>query len=75
MQKLQVLTLPGFILYFGAALYFHISIRIFCTLFINLVFDGLFQSIYFRMLCSKHSITFEKNVPTGMLISHPWDSG
>ena len=39
--------------------FFHISIRIFCTLFICLVFDGLLQLIYFRMCCSKHSITFE----------------
>ena len=52
-------TLPGHILYFLTALFFHISIRIFCTLFICLVFDGLLQLIYFRMFCSKHSITFE----------------
>ena len=58
-QKLQVLTLPGYVLYFLTALYFHISIRIFCNLFICLVFDGLLQSIYFRMFCSKHSITFD----------------
>ena len=38
---------------------FHISIRIFCILFICLVFDGLLQLIYFRMFCSKHSITFQ----------------
>ena len=58
-QKLQGLTLPGYILYFLTALYFHISIRIFCNLFICLVFDGLLQSICFRMFCSKHSIFFE----------------
>ena len=58
-KKLQVLTLPGYVLYFLTALYFHISIRIFCNLFICLVFDGLLQSICFRMFCSKHSITFE----------------
>ena len=58
-QKLQVLTLPGYVLYFLTALYFHISIRIFCNLFICLVFDGLLQSICFRMFCSKHSITFD----------------
>ena len=46
-------------IYFLTALYFHISIPVFCTLFICLVFDGLLQSIYFRMFCSKHSITFE----------------
>ena len=46
-------------LYFLTALYFHISVRIFCNLFICLVFDGLLQSIYFRMFCSKHSITFD----------------
>ena len=40
-------------------MYFHISIQIFCNLFICLVFDGLLQSIYFRMFCSKHSITFD----------------
>ena len=37
----------------------HISIGIFCNLFICLVFDGLLQSICFRMVCSKHSITFD----------------
>ena len=58
-KKLQVLTLPGYVLYFLTALYFHISIRIFCNLFICLVFDGLLQSICFRMFCSKHSITFD----------------
>ena len=58
-QKLQVLTLPGYVLYFLTALYFHISIRIICNLFICLVFDGLLQSICFRMFCSKHSITFD----------------
>ena len=46
-------------MYFLAALYFHISVRIFCNLFICFVFYGLFQSIYFRMFCSKHSITFD----------------
>ena len=51
-KKWQVLT-------FLTALYFHISIRIFCNLFICLVFDGLLQSICFRMYCSKHSITFD----------------
>ena len=40
-QKLQVLTLPGYVLYFLTALYFHISIRIFCNLIICLVFDAL----------------------------------
>ena len=34
-------------------------VRIFCTLFICFAFDGLLQSICFRMFCSKHSITFE----------------
>ena len=58
-QKLQVLTFPGYVLHFLTALYFHISIRIFCNLFICLVFDGLLQSIYFRMFSSKHSITFD----------------
>ena len=43
----------------SAALYFHISIWIFCILFICLVFDGLLLSIYSRMSCSKHSIAFE----------------
>ena len=52
-KKLQVLTSPGYVLYF------HISIRIFCNLLICLVFYSLFQSICFRMFCSKHSITFE----------------
>ena len=61
-KKLQVLTLPGYVLYFLTALYFHISIRIFCNLLICLVFDGLLQSIYFRMFCSKHSITFDTYV-------------
>ena len=58
-KTLQVLTLPGYVLYFLAALYFHISIGKFCNLFICLVFDGLLQSICFRMFCSKHSITFD----------------
>ena len=58
-KKLQVLTLPGYVLYFVTALYFHVSIRIFCNLFICLVFDGFLQSVCFRMFCSKHSITFE----------------
>ena len=56
---MQVLTLPGYVLYFLTALYFHILIQIFCNLFICLVFDGLLQSICFRMFCSKHSITFD----------------
>ena len=30
-----------------------------CNLFMCLVFDGLLQSIYFRIFCSKHSITFD----------------
>ena len=46
-EKLKVLTLPGYVLYFLTALYFHISIQIFFNLFIYLVFDGLLQSIYF----------------------------
>ena len=41
-QKLQILTLSGYILYFQIALYFHISIRVLWTLFICLIFDGLF---------------------------------
>ena len=58
-KKLQVLTLPGYVLCFLTALYFHISIRIFCNLFICLVFDGLLQSICLWMFCSKHPITFD----------------
>ena len=58
-KQLQVLTLPGYILYFPTALYFQISIRIFRNLFIWFVFDGLLQSIFFRMFCSKHSISFD----------------
>ena len=58
-KRLQVLTLPGYVLYFLTALYFHISIGIFCNLFICFVFGGLLQSIGFRMFCSKHSITFD----------------
>ena len=49
----------GFALYFLAAFYFHISVRIFCNLFICLVFDGLLQSICLGVFCSKHSITFD----------------
>ena len=37
------------------------------TLFICFVLDGLLQSIWFWMFCSKHSISFEK--PTKLLIS------
>ena len=44
---------------FPKALYFHISIWIFCNLFICVVFDGLLQSTCFWMFCSKHSITFD----------------
>ena len=62
-QKLEVLTLPGYILHSLTALYFHISIRIFCALFICLVFDGLLQWIYFRMFCSKHPLTLENMYP------------
>ena len=58
-KKLQVLTLPGYVLYFLKALYFDISIRIFRNLFICFVCDGLLQSICFRMFCFKHSITFD----------------
>ena len=58
-KTLQVLTLPGYVLYFPTVWYFHISIRIFCNPFICLVFDGLLQSICFRMYCSKHSIAFD----------------
>ena len=42
-EKLQMLTLPGYDLYFLTALYFHISIRTFCNLFICLVFGSLLQ--------------------------------
>ena len=58
-KKLQVLTLPGYVLYFLTVFYFRISIRIFCNLFICSVFDGLLQSICLRMFCWKHSITFD----------------
>ena len=58
-NKLQLPTLPGNVLYFLTALYFHISVRILCNLFICFVLDGLLQSICFRMFCSKHSITFD----------------
>ena len=57
---MQVLTLPGYVLYFLTALYYHISIQIFCNLFICLVFDGLLKSICLQMFCSKRSITFDK---------------
>ena len=43
-----------YFLHLLAALYFHISIRIFYNLFICLVFGSLLQSICFRMFCSKH---------------------
>ena len=58
-KKLQVLTLPAYVLSFLTALYFDISIQIFCNLFICLVFEGLLQSVCFRMFYSKHSITFD----------------
>ena len=58
-QKLQVLTLSSYVLYFLKALYFHISIRIFCNMFICLVFGSLLQLICFWMFCSKHSVTFD----------------
>ena len=56
-QKLQYISVLH--KYFLTALYYHISLQIFCNLFICLVFDGLLQSIYFRMFCSKESITFD----------------
>ena len=57
---MQVLNLPGYISNHLTALYFPISISIFCTqLIFWYLFDGLLQSICFRMFCSKHSITFE----------------
>ena len=59
LKKLQVLILPGYILYFLTVLYFHISIRIFSALFVCLVFDGFLQLICFRMFCSKRSTTLE----------------
>ena len=40
-EKLQERSLPGYILKHLTAFYFHISIQIFCTLFICFVFDGL----------------------------------
>ena len=58
-QKLQVLTLLSYVLYFLTVLYFHISIQIFCNVFICLVFDSLLQSICFRIFCSKHLVTFD----------------
>ena len=62
-EKLQVLSLSGYVLYFLTALYFHISTRIFYNLFICFVYDSLFLlSIYFRMFCCKHSITFDTYV-------------
>ena len=54
----KVLTLTVYISKHLTALYFHISIRIFRTLFIFWVFDGVLQSICLRIFCSKHSITF-----------------
>ena len=57
---MQVLSLPGYISNHLTALYFSISISIFSTqLIFWYLFDGLLQSICFRMFCSKHSITFE----------------
>ena len=56
---MQVLTLPGYVSKHLTAFYFQISSRVFCTLFICLVFSGLLKSICFRMFCSKHLITFE----------------
>ena len=44
--------------------YLHISLRIFCTLFICFVLDGLLQLICFRMFRSKYSITFENTYST-----------
>ena len=52
-------------MYFLQALYFHISIQIFCNLFSYFVFDGLLQSIYFQMFCSKHSIIFDTYLLSG----------
>ena len=60
MQKLQELTLPGYISIYLTTFLFLTSIYIFCTLFICILFDGLLWSIYFWKFCSKQSITFEK---------------
>ena len=49
-QKLQILILPGCIC---------IYIFIFCNLFICFVFNSLLKLICFRMIGSKHLITFE----------------
>ena len=44
-QKLQALTLPGYVLHFLTALHLLISIQIFYNLFPCLTLDGLLQSI------------------------------
>ena len=54
-QKLQVLTLPCYISKHLTALHFYNLIRTFCTQFICLVFDGLLESICFRMFCFKNT--------------------
>ena len=41
-ERLQVLTLAGYVLFCLTALYFHISTRIFHNLFICFVYDSLF---------------------------------
>ena len=68
-QKLPVVTLRGYVLYFLTALYFHISIQIFCNLFICLLFDSLLQSICFWML---QTFDYFRHVPTKLLISLCW---
>ena len=53
------LRVHGFISEYLTVLYFYIAFRIFSTCFICFLVDGILQSIYFRIFCSKDLITFE----------------
>ena len=59
MQKLQELIFSGYISKHSTFFYEHISIQIFCTVFICFVFDDVLKSICFRTLCSKHLDNFK----------------
>ena len=67
-QKLKVITLPGYVLYFLTTLFFHISIQIFCNLFICFVFDGSFAiNLFLNVLFQ--TFDYFLHVLTKLLIS------
>ena len=57
-QKLQVISSPNHISKHSTALCCHKFIRLFCTLFISFLFNGLLQSISFWLLCIFSYVSF-----------------